>query len=147
MALPQWHAELSQPQVSHIAAVGAQADVFFVTGFVDEWRSHGLNAAFLPAAGAREIVPIAPLTSQHATVAFIGAGYDATRAEFLLALSQAVDTRVYGPGWEQWRAELAWNGGEVSGAAFARAWRAIPGNLPIHAARLQSDEFWRAPGQ
>lgn len=145
---PQWHSELSHPQVRHIAAVGAQADVFFVTGFVDEWRAHGLNAAFLPAAGAREIVPVAPLASRQATVAFIGAGYDATRAEFLLSLSQVVDTRVYGPGWEQWRAELAWNGGEVSGTAFARACSSADftlGILPSRAAgatTYASDRMW-----
>ena len=145
---PQWHSDLSDPRVSHIAAVGREAEVFFVTGFVDEWREHGLNAAFLPAAGAAEIVPVAPRASRQATVAFIGAGYDASRADFLLALSRAVDTRVYGPGWERWRGALAWYGGEVAGAAFARACSSADftlGILPSRAAgatTYASDRMW-----
>jgi hypothetical protein len=36
---PQWHNDLDDPEIGHIADVGRLADVFFVTGFVDEWRA------------------------------------------------------------------------------------------------------------
>lgn len=147
---PQWHRDLDRPDIAHIAAVGRMADVFFVTGFVDEWRAHGLPAEFLPAAGASEIVPVPPDPAHRAVVAFIGTGYDPTRAEFLRALAAAVDTQVYGPGWERWRHELRWNGGEVAGAAFATACSSAEftlGILPARAAgatTYASDRTWMA---
>ena len=118
---PQWHAHIDRPGIAHIADVGRLAQVFFVTGFVNEWRAHGLNARFLPAAAAAEITPAAPEAHLATTVSFIGAGYDRTRAEFLRALSRRVPTRVYGPGWEAWQSDLHWNGAEVAGRAFAQA--------------------------
>ncbi|HJU72885.1 MAG TPA: glycosyltransferase [Gemmatimonadaceae bacterium] len=118
---PQWYNDLQNPEIAHIAAVGEVARTFFVTGFVEEWRAHGLNARFLPAAAASEIQPVAPDPQFAATISFIGSGYDPQRAEFLRALSARVPTRVYGPGWDAWRDELQWNGGEVAGSDFAAA--------------------------
>jgi hypothetical protein len=145
---PQWHADLHRPAIAEIAAVGRLAQTFFVTGFVEEWRAHGLNAQFLPAAGAAEIVPVTPDPEWAATVSFIGSGYDQTRAEFLRELSRRVPTRVYGPGWDSWRSELNWNGGEVEGADFARACSSAEfalGILPARAAGATiyaSDRMW-----
>lgn len=145
---PQWHRDLDRPDIGHIASVGRLADVFFVTGFVAEWRAHGLPAEFLPAAGASEIIPAAPDPGHRAVAAFIGAGYDPSRAEFLRTVAAAVETRVYGPGWEPWQGELAWNGGEVSGLAFARACSSAEftlGILPARAAgstTYASDRMW-----
>ena len=145
---PQWYADLDHPEVAHIAAVGRLSERFFVTGFVPEWESLGLPAAFLPAAGAREIVPGTPDPRAAARVAFIGAGYDATRAELLRALSRAVPTRVYGPGWESWQHDLTWNGGPVEGTAFATACASADFSLGILPARASgattyaSDRMW-----
>jgi hypothetical protein len=145
---PQWHRDLDKPAIAQIAAVGRLAQTFFVTGFVDEWRAHGLNARFLPAAGAAEIVPVPRDPLWATTAAFVGSGYDPTRAEFLCDLSRRVPTRVYGPGWERWRAQLSWNGGEVAGADFARACSSAEftlGILPARAAGATvyaSDRMW-----
>jgi Glycosyl transferases group 1 len=145
---PQWHADLDHPEIAHIASVGRMAETFFVTGFVAEWKALGLPAAFLPAAGAREIVPGRPDPANASTVAFIGAGYDPTRADFLRVLSRAVPTRVYGPGWDAWREELAWSGGPVEGAAFATACASAEYSLGILPARAggattyASDRMW-----
>lgn len=145
---PQWYADQALPEIAHITAVGRMAETFFVTGFVPEWRNLGLPAAFLPAAGAREIAPGRPEPAAATTVAFIGAGYDPTRADFLRALGRAVPTRVYGPGWEPWRTELAWSGGPVEGAAFATACASAEYSLGILPARAAgattyaSDRMW-----
>jgi hypothetical protein len=145
---PQWYADLDRPEVAQIAAVGRLAETFFVTGFVPEWRALGLPAAFLPAAGAREIVPGRLDPGQAIKVAFIGAGYDPSRAEFLRTLSRAVPTRVYGPGWEPWRSDLDWSGGPVEGPAFARACASAEYSLGIlperagGATTYASDRMW-----
>ncbi len=145
---PQWHRDLDRPDIGHIASIGRVADVFFVTGFVEEWRGHGLPAAFLPAAGAGEIRPVEPDPALGARVAFIGAGYDPTRAGFLRSLSQVHDTRVYGPGWEPWQRELRWNGGAVEGSGFAAACSSADFALGILPARANgattyaSERMW-----
>jgi hypothetical protein len=147
---PQWHADLNRPAIAHIAMMGRLAQTFFVTGFVDEWRAHGLNARFLPAAGAAELLPVASHPAWATTVSFIGSGYDASRAEFLRALSRRVPTRVYGPGWEKWRSELQWNGGPVEGDDFAKACSSAEFALGILPARASgatlyaSDRMWMA---
>jgi hypothetical protein len=146
---PQWHRDLDRPDVAHIAKVGRLADVMFLTGFVEEWRVHGVRAAFLPAAGASEIVPVPSDPARRATVAFIGAGYDASRGAFLRRLAAAaIDTRVYGPGWDAWEDGLRWSGGPVEGAAFAAACSSAEftlGILPERAAgatTYASDRMW-----
>ncbi len=145
---PQWHRDLDRPDIAHIATIGRLSEVFFVSGFVDEWRAHGLPAAFLPAAGAREIVPVPPDPALKATAAFIGAGYDPTRAELLVEVARHVPTRVYGPGWGPWRDKLQWNGGEVMGPTFSAACSSADFTLGILPARAEgattyaSDRMW-----
>ncbi|MGK2962310.1 MAG: CgeB family protein [Gemmatimonadaceae bacterium] len=116
---PQWHRDLDRPDIAHIAAVGGLAQTFFVTGFDAEWRSHGLNALFLPAAGDAGIVPVPRDERFGSDIAFIGTGYDPDRAKLLLEVAANFSVRVWGPGWEQWQDELAWNGRSVEGRDFA----------------------------
>ena len=116
-----YYAAVDRPDIRHTIDVAREIDVFFVTGFAEEWRKHGINARFLPSAAALEVRPVEPDRQLAAAVSFVGTGYDDTRAEFLCALSKRVDTRVYGPGWEKWQSQLKWNGGEVTGDDFARA--------------------------
>lgn len=145
---PQWHGDLDRPEIGHVAAVGRLAQTFFITGFVDEWRAHGLNAAFLPAAAPIEITPVPVEPHFATTVSFIGTGYDESRAEFLRGLSKHVSIKVYGTGWERWRDEFNWNGGEVTGTAFAQACSSAAfslGILPARASgatRYASDRMW-----
>jgi hypothetical protein len=119
-----------------------------VTGFVDEWRAHGTNAAFLPSAAAAEITPEPPDPRCASETAFIGSGYDAGRAEFLMRMASSLDTRVYGPGWDAWRQQLRWNGGPVEGRDFARICASAEftlGSLPAIAAgatTYASNRMW-----
>lgn len=116
---PQWFRDTHRPDIAHIAAVGKMADTFFVTGFEEEWKALGLPARFLPAAGDRDIQPGAATARLASDVSFIGSGYDPERASFLIELNQHVPVRVFGPGWDDWRTELNWNGGPVEGLEFS----------------------------
>lgn len=145
---PQWYADTDRPDVGHIAAVGKLSDVFFVTGFDEEWRALGLPARFLPAAGNRDIVPGKKAERYASDISFIGGGYDPERAAFLKALSQQVDVRVFGPGWEEWRSDLHWNGHNVEGAEFASVCASASIVLGVNPARAvgattyASDRVW-----
>ena len=146
---PQYHGDTARPDIAHITAVGRLADTFFITGFEDEWGAHGLNARFLPAAGAREIVPQPRDPGYAAEASFVGAGYDATRAEFLIALTErGVRVKVWGPRWEEWRDRLEWNGGTVEGKEFARVCSSADIVLGVNPARAAgatnyaSDRIW-----
>ena len=114
-----WFAEPERPDVKAVIAVGRLADVFFVTGFEERWREHGLRAEFLPAAADRDIVPVPPRAEYASEIAFTGTGYDAARAEFLIELSRRFQVRVWGTRWEAWRDRLDWSGRPVEGEEFA----------------------------
>ena len=114
-----YHNVPDRPDVAHTIAAGRLADVFFVSGFEDAWRAHGLNAEFLPAAADREIVPTAPVPALATDVVFTGTGYDADRAEFLIALSRRFRVRVWGSRWEPWRDRLDWGGRPVEEQEFS----------------------------
>ena len=116
---PQWHRDLDREDIGHIATIGKLARTFFVTGFEDEWRAHGLNARFLPAAGDRGITPVPQEERFASDIAFIGTGYDSDRAQLLAEIASRYDLRVWGTGWEQWRDRLSWNGRSVEGREFA----------------------------
>jgi len=116
---PQWHGDLHRPEIAHIATIGRLARTFFVTGFESEWRAHGLNARFLPAAGDAGIHPVKPDPAFSSDIAFIGTGYDRDRAALLLEVAQRHRVRVWGPGWKEWKRPLNWKGKSVEGRDFA----------------------------
>ena len=117
---PPSYREINRPDVAHVAAVGRLSQTFFVSGFVDEWKSLGLRAKFLPSAADIELGPRHPDQGAASDVAFIGTGYDASRADFLMTVAKRYDVKVWGPGWEEWRKGLKWSGRTVYGPAFAR---------------------------
>jgi hypothetical protein len=145
---PQWFRDTTRSDVGHIASVGRVAETFFVTGFDAEWRALGTNAKFLPAAGDAEITPVEPSDRYASEVAFIGTGYDASRAALLLRLAEQHDVRVYGPAWDEWREALKWNGRCVEGKEFARVCSSAAITLGINPSRAAggvtytSDRTW-----
>lgn len=145
---PQWHRDLDRPDIGHIATIGKIVRTFFVTGFEAEWRAHGLPALFLPAAGDAGIVPV-PRDARFASdIAFIGAGYDPERAKLLTHVASRFDLRVWGPGWDEWRAQLSWSGRSVEGHDFAAVCSSSGIVLGINPARAAgggpytSDRTW-----
>ncbi len=145
---PQWFRDTARPDIGHIASVGRLATTFFVTGFDAEWRALGLNAKFLPAAGDAGIVPMPADHAYASDVAFIGTGYDKSRAALLLDLAKQHDVRVYGPAWDQWATELKWNGRSVEGKEFAQVCSSSTVTLGINPSRAEggvtytSDRTW-----
>jgi hypothetical protein len=116
---PQWYRNVDRPDIGHIAEIGKLSKTFFVSGFDAEWRALGLPAKYLPAAGDAAIKPVAYDDRYAAGVTFIGTGYDPARSAILLEVAKKHDVRVWGLGWEQWRAPLKWNGKAVEGKKFA----------------------------
>ena len=145
---PQWYKDLDRPDIRHIATIGRIARTFFVTGFEDEWKANGLNAVFLPAAGDAGIKPVAPEERFGSDVAFIGTGYDPERAKILIEVARHFDLRVWGPGWDNWRDKLTWNGRSVEGKEFAAVCSSSGVTLGINPARARggisytSDRTW-----
>ena len=145
---PQWHRDLDRPDIGHIASIGRLARTFFVTGFESEWREHGLNAEFLPAAGDAGIQPVAPDEQFASDVAFIGSGYDKDRARRLIEVAEHHDVQVWGPGWEEWRDKLRWTGRSVEGKEFAAVCSSSAITLGINPSRAAggisytSDRTW-----
>jgi hypothetical protein len=136
------------PQIAHIVGVGRLARTFFITGFEDEWRSLGLNARLLPAAADRDIVPVPPDPAYGADISFTGTGYDESRAEMLIALSQHFRVRVWGTQWERWKEKLDWSGRPVEGREFAAVCSSSALMLGIHPVVMKhantaaSDRMW-----
>lgn len=116
---PPSYKNIKRPDIAHIAAVGRMSKTFFISGFVPEWKALGLPAKFLPSAADAELGPRKSDKRSASDVAFIGTGYDASRARFLMKIARKFDVKVWGPGWEEWRKQLPWNGGGVYGPAFA----------------------------
>jgi hypothetical protein len=116
---PPSYKNIKRPDIAHIAAVGRMSKTFFVSGFVPEWKALGLPAKFLPSAADAELGPRKYDKRSASDVAFIGTGYDGSRARFLMKIARKFDVKVWGPGWEEWRKQLTWNGGGVYGPAFA----------------------------
>jgi spore maturation protein CgeB len=145
---PQWYRDTARPDIGHIFAVGRIATTMFVTGFDAEWRALGANAKFLPAAGDAGIKPVAPDAAYAGDAAFIGTGYDETRASLLLELAKRYDVRVYGPAWERWAKDLKWNGRTIEGDEFARVCSSSAVTLGINPSRAvggvtyTSDRTW-----
>lgn len=145
---PQWHRDLDRPDIGHIVSVGRLAKTFFITGFADEWRAHGLPAMLLPAAGDSSIAP-EPFNPRFAAdVTFIGTGYDPERANFLLQVARHHHVRVWGLGWEKWAHELNWGGRPVEGDEFEAVCSSSKITLGVNPARAAgastytSDRTW-----
>jgi hypothetical protein len=145
---PPSYRNIDHPQVAHLAAVGRMSKTFFVSGFVDEWRSLGLPAKFLPSAADIELGPTKPDPRAASEIAFIGTGYDPSRTDFLMKVAAHYDVKVWGPGWEKWRESLKWSGRSVYGPSFAKVCssaRILLGINP-HIARgatnYTSDRIW-----
>ncbi|HEX6576673.1 MAG TPA: glycosyltransferase [Gemmatimonadaceae bacterium] len=145
---PQWHRDLHRKDIGHIATIGKLARTFFVTGFENEWRAHGLNAEFLPAAGDAAIAPVAHDDRFASQVAFIGTGYDPDRARLLVQIAKELDVKVWGPGWEEWKDNLNWGERSVEGRDFAAVCSSSSITLGINPTRAAggvaytSDRTW-----
>ena len=139
---PQWYRDIERPDIGHIVDIGRLANTFFVTGFEEEWRKHGLRAEFLPAAGDAGIKPVPSDEKFASDVAFIGAGYDQARAKRLMDVAAHYDLRVWGPGWDEWRDKLQWNGRSVEGERFAAVCSSACITLGINPARAVGGQFY-----
>jgi len=117
---PPSYRNIKRPDVAHVAAVGRISQSFFVSGFVNEWKALGLPAKFLPSAADIDLGPTKPSQRMASDVAFIGTGYDRSRATFLAKVAKRFDLKVWGLGWEDWRKQLNWTGRAVYGPEFAR---------------------------
>ena len=145
---PPSYRHIDRPHIAHLAAVGRLSKTFFVSGFVEEWAALGLPAKFLPSCADVDLGPAKPDKASTSDVAFIGTGYDATRARFLIDVARKYDVKVWGPAWEEWRNELRWNGRGVYGHAFAKVCssaRIVLGINPViaeGATNYSSDRAW-----
>lgn len=145
---PPSYRKIHKPDVAHVAAVGRLSQTFFVSGFVEEWAKLGLPAKFLPSAADLELGPTTPDRKAASDVAFIGTGYDASRADFLIKVAHRYDLKVWGPAWERWRTQLKWNGGAIEGKEVARVCSSAKINLGLNPAIAKgatdyaSDRMW-----
>ncbi len=139
---PQWYRDIERPDIGHIVDIGRLANTFFVTGFEEKWRTHGLRAEFLPAAGDAGIKPVSSEERFASEVAFIGAGYDQARAKRLMDVAAHFNLRVWGPGWDEWRGKLQWNGRSVEGEQFAAVCSSAGIILGINPARAAGGQFY-----
>ncbi len=110
---------IKRPDVAHVAAVGKLSQTFFVSGFVAEWAKLGLPAKVLPSAADKDLGPQKPKKEWVSDVAFIGTGYDRSRAQFLSKVAKRYELKVWGPGWAEWRKQINWTGRAVYGPDFA----------------------------
>ena len=139
---------IKRPDVAHVVNVGRMSQTFFVSGFVDEWKSLGLPAKFLPSAADIELGPTKPEKRLGSDVAFIGTGYDRSRATFLAKIANRFDLKVWGLGWQEWRKQLNWTGRAVYGKDFAKVCssaKIILGINPViarGATNYTSDRTW-----
>ena len=147
---PQWHRDTARPDIAHILAMAHIAGAFFVTGFEREWRAHGVDAKFLPAAGDASIRPVPPEPRFTADVTFVGTAYDSARARLLLEIARHHQVRVWGLGWEEWAKPLNWGGRPVEHRDFAAVCASSKVVLGINHGRAggansyTSDRTWMA---
>ena len=71
------------------------------------WKALGLPAKFLPSCADSALKPVKPEQVFASDVAFIGSGYDPSRAAFLLKVANKYDLKVWGRGWKQLKKPLS----------------------------------------
>jgi hypothetical protein len=135
----QWYRSTYRPDIAHIIKIGKLTRTFFVSGFEKEWAALGLPAKFLPSCADARIRPV-PVSKQFASdVAFIGTGYDPSRANFLMKVASKFDLRVWGNGWDEWRQRLKWSGRPIEGKEFAAVCSSSKIVLGVNPARYTAD--------
>ena len=135
----QWYRSTYRPDIAHIVKVGKLAKIFFVSGFEREWTALGLRAKFLPSCADARIKPVSVDKRFASDVVFIGTGYDAARANFLLKIAKRFDLRVWGRGWAEWRQPLNWSGRPIEGSEFAAVCSSSKIVLGVNPARYTAD--------
>jgi Glycosyl transferases group 1 len=135
----QWFKSTYRPDISHIVKIGKLTQTFFVSGFEKQWATLGLPAKFLPSCADIAIQPVKPEKRFASDVAFIGTGYDPTRANFLLKVAKKYDFKVWGRGWEEWRKPLNWTGKQVEGEKFSAVCSSSKIVLGVNPARYSGD--------
>jgi len=135
----QWFKNTYRPDVAHVIKIGKLTQTFFVSGFEKEWAALGLPAKFLPSCADIAIRPVTPKKTFGSDVAFIGTGYDPSRANFLLKIAKKYDLKVWGRGWEEWRKPLNWTGRSVTGKDFAAVCSSSKILLGVNPARYAGD--------
>lgn len=135
----QWHRSTYRPDIAHIVKIGKLTRTFFVSGFEKEWAALGLPAKFLPSCADARIRPVPPSKQFSSDVAFIGTGYDPSRANFLMKVASKFDLRVWGNGWDEWRQPLKWSGRPIEGKEFAAVCSSTKIVLGVNPARYTAD--------
>jgi len=135
----QWHKSTYRPDIAHVIKVGKLSQTFFVSGFEREWAALGLRAKFLPSCADSGIKPVPVKKAFASDVAFIGTGYDPTRANFLLKIAKRYDLKVWGRGWSEWKKPLNWRGRPVEGKDFAAVCSSAKIILGVNPARYTDD--------
>jgi len=135
----QWYRSTYRPDIAHIIKIGKLTRTFFVSGFEKEWAALGLPAKFLPSCADARIRPVQVSKQFASDVAFIGTGYDPSRANFLMKVASKFDLRVWGNGWDEWRQRLKWSGRPIEGKEFAAVCSSSKIVLGVNPARYTAD--------
>jgi hypothetical protein len=135
----QWHKSTYRPDIAHVIKIGKLTQTFFVSGFERQWAALGLRAKFLPSCADANIRPVPPKKTFASDIAFVGTGYDPTRANFLLKIANKFDLKVWGRGWQEWRKPLNWGGIPVEGEDFAAVCSSAKIILGVNPARYTED--------
>lgn len=139
---PPWVDSTHLPDIARVVSIMHMAQDVYVTGYADQWRRHREGARFLPAAGEMELVPVAPDPRFASDVAFIGTGYAADRAEFLMEVARHAKLRTWGQGWDRWKDEVGATGVRVEREEFARVCSSSAICLGINPAHAQHATDW-----
>jgi hypothetical protein len=135
----QWYKSTYKPDIAHVIKIGKLSHTFFVSGFEREWKALGLPAKWLPPCADGRLNPVPPKKAFASDVAFIGTGYDPSRAAFLLKVANKYDFKVWGRGWDEWRKQLNWSRRPVEGKDFMAVCSSSKIVLGVNSARHASN--------
>jgi hypothetical protein len=135
----QWYKSTYKPDIAHVIKIGKLSHTFFVSGFEREWKALGLPAKWLPPCADGRLNPVPPKKAFASDVAFIGTGYDPSRAAFLLKVANKYDFKVWGRGWDEWRKQLNWSRRPVEGKDFMAVCSSSKIVLGVNPARYASN--------